>query len=111
MASNFSAVIHSRDRLPKMAPRINFEQGRCFISNEEFEARINEISCELWKMKEFAKFFVGNYKKIKERRLACSDGQIFVESLSVFLEKEFVSTKNIFKKTCKQYPFEAFFYF
>ena len=71
MGSNFLTLIHPRDRLPKMVLKINFKQGRFFISNEEFEARINDISCQLWKIKEFAKFFVENYKKIKERRLVC----------------------------------------
>ena len=62
-------------------------------------------------MKEFAKFAVGNFRKIKERHLVHGDIQIFVEFLSVFLEKEFVSPKSMFKKTCRQYPFEFFLTF
>ena len=64
------------------------------------------MCCELWKIKEFEKFAVGNFRKIKERHLVHGDIQIFVEFLSVSLEKEFVSPKSMFKKTCRQYPFE-----
>ena len=39
MASN--SLIHPRDRLRQIAPVINLEQGRFFISIEEFEARLN----------------------------------------------------------------------
>ena len=106
MAGNFSTILHLRDRLPKIAPRINLELGRFFISTEEFNARVNEICCELWRIKKFAKFAVGNFRKLKERHLEHGDIQIFVDFLSVFLEKEMVSPKSMFKKACRQYPFE-----
>ena len=83
MAGN--SILHPRDRLPKEATRINLEQGRFFISVEEFEARLNEICCELWKITRFAKFAVNNLKKIEGRRLVQVDIKVFVDFLSVFI--------------------------
>ena len=104
MAGN--SILHPQDRLPKEALRINLEQGRFFISVKEFEARLNKICCELWKIKQFAKFAVENFKKIEERRLVHGDIQVFVDFLSIFIKKEFIDPKSMFKKTCRQLSFE-----
>ena len=101
MAGNFSIILHPRDRLPKIAPRINLEQSRVFISTEEFDARVNEIRCELWKIEEFAKPAVESFRKLYERCVVHGDTQIFVDFLSVFSEKEKVDPKSMFKKACK----------
>ena len=79
MADN--SILHLRDRLPKEAPRINLQQSRFLISVKEFEARLNEICCELWKIKQFAKFAVDNFKNIEERRLVHGDIKAFVDFL------------------------------
>ena len=100
MADN--SILHLRDRLPKEAPRINLQQGRFLISVEEFEVRLNEICCELWKIKQFAKFAVDNFKNIEERHLV--HGDIYI--IYVFMKKEFIDPKSMFKKTCRQFPFE-----
>ena len=104
MAGN--SILHPRDRLPKEATRINLEQGRFFISVEEFEARLNEICCQLWKTKQFVKFAVNNFKNIEERCLVHGDIKVFVDFLSVFIKKEFIDPKSMFKKSCIQFPFE-----
>ena len=47
MAQNFSSqLLHPRDRLPKIASRINTEPDRFWTSIEEFNGRVQEISCD-----------------------------------------------------------------
>ena len=56
------------------------------------------MCCELWKIKEFEKFAVGNFRKIKERHLVHGDIQIFVEFLSISLEKNLLVQRACLKK-------------
>ena len=53
-----SLTLHPRERLPQIAPRINLEPGRFFISVEEFNGRIEEISRDLGKVKAFSTFAI-----------------------------------------------------
>ena len=101
-----NSILHPRDRLPQITSRINLEQGRFFISVEEFEVRPSVICGELWKIRQFAKFAVDNFKKIEERPLLCENIKVFVDFISVFIKKEFVDLKSMFKKTCRQFPSE-----
>ena len=107
--------IHSRERLPTTAPqvldsvpKVNLQIGRFFISNEGFKLRINSIYLQFWKIQAVAKFLRDNYHKIRERHLVYGDLYMFVEFLSMFLYKEFVESKGMFRKICRQYPFEFF---
>ena len=84
---------HTRERLPLLAtkilqskPEINLQNGRFFITVHEFEARVNEICFQLWKIQVFPKFLADNYSKIKERH--------------------FIDPKGMFRKICRQQPFE-----
>ena len=68
--------IHPWDRLPATAlkvldsvPKIDLQIGRFFISNEEFELRINSIRFKFWKIQAFSKFVHDNYHKIRDRHL------------------------------------------
>ena len=83
MASN--SLIHPRDRLPQVALVINLEQGRFFISIEEFEGRLKVICNEIWKIRNFCKFAADNFNKIHERPLIRGDIRIFVDYISVFI--------------------------
>ena len=105
--------IHPRERLTTAAPqvldfvpKVDLQVGRFFISNEEFESRINSICFQFWKIQAFAKFVHDNYHKIRERHLVYGDLCMFVEFLSMFLYKEFVDPKGMFRKICRQHPFE-----
>ena len=95
--------IHPWERHPTTAlqildsvPKVDLQIGRFFISNEEFELRINSICFQFWKIQAFAKFVRDNYHKIRERHLVYGDLHIFVEFLSTFLYKEFVDPKGMF---------------
>ena len=104
---------HPRERLPMLAPKIleidsniNVMYGRFFITKEDFEVRVNQICFCLWKIHAFAKFAIDSFHKIKDRHLMCGDTEIFVEFLYIFLRKYFVDPKGMFRKVCRQYPFE-----
>ena len=114
MAQNLLVALrHPRERLPQPAPhilqtepKIDLQQGRFYISVEEFESRVSYICSQLWKIQAFPNFVTENYRKIKERHLVFGDLDMFVELVSVFLTKEFVDPKGMFKKICRQHPFE-----
>ena len=97
-----SVVMHPRDRLPKTAPRINLEQGRCFISAEEFNGRIEKISRDLDRVKAFTSFTTNNHNKIKQRTLVSGDVKVFAD----LLDKEFINPKKMFESVCGQFQFE-----
>ena len=59
MASN--SLIHPRDRLPQIAPNTNLEQGRFFISIEEFEKRLMVMCGDIWRIRYFCKFTADNF--------------------------------------------------
>ena len=104
---------HTRERFPLLAtkilqskPEINLQNGRFFITVHEFEARVNEICFQLWKIQVFPKFLADNYSKKKERHFVSGDLHMFAEFMSIFLTKEFVDPKGMFRKICRQQPFE-----
>ena len=88
------------------SPSINLEQGKFFISIEEFEGRLKVMCNDIWKIRNFFKFALDNFEKIEERRLMRGDIKIFVDYISVFIKKNFVDFESMFKKTCRQFPFE-----
>ena len=97
--------MHPRDRLQKIAPRIILEQGRFFISAEEFNGRMEEISRDLDRIIAFASFTVNNHNKINQRRLLSGDVKVFADLLKDFLDKEFTNLKKMFKSVCSQFQF------
>ena len=98
-------------KILEIDPKINVMCGRFFITKEEFKAKVNQICFYLWKIQAFAKFDIDNFLKIKERHLMYSDIEMFVEFLEIFLRKEFVDPKGMFRKVCRQYPFKFLFLF
>ena len=108
MAQNpLVALRHPRERLPQPVPqilqtepKIDLQHGRFYITLEEFESRAT------WKIQAIAKFVTENDRKIKKRHLVSGDLDMFLEFISIFLNKEFVDPKGIFGKICRLHPFE-----
>ena len=98
--------LSSEGKNSQPAPDINIQHGRFFITVEESEARINTICFQMSKIQSFAKFVSDNYTKMRERHFVAGDLYMFAEFLSVFLTKEFVDPKGMFRKICRQHPFE-----
>ena len=67
--------------------------GRFFVSEDEFELRINEIALQLWKIQYFAKFVNDNHHKVKEKHLISGDGIVFA-IFYLYLKIEFVDLKD-----------------
>ena len=104
---------HPKERLPSIAlkiletePKTYFQLGRFFITVDEFETRINIISFHLLKIQSFPRFANKNYMKIKERHFLSGDLYISPEFLATFLSKEAVKPKGMFRKICRQHPFQ-----
>ena len=75
---------HSRERLLLPATQIlqskteiNLQNDRFFMTVHEFEAKVNEICFQMWKIQAFAKFVADNYSKIKERYFVSGDLYMF----------------------------------
>ena len=114
MAQNpLVALRHPRERLPQPAPqilqtepKIDLQHGRFYITLEEFKSRATCIRFQLWKIQAIAKFVTENDREIKKRHLVSGDLDMFLEFISIFLNKEFVDPKGIFGKICRLHPFE-----
>ena len=113
MAYNTSSLTHPRDRLPQPAtsaldtePEVNFQSGRFYIYEMEFESRIQSIAFQFWKIQAFSFFVKINIDKIINKGFVHGDLRLFSEFLDVFLTKEFSDPKGMFRKICKQFPFE-----
>ena len=93
MAEYSSRLLHLHYRLPKIVPTVILEHDRFFITKEGH-------------IKEFTRFCIDRYEKVKQRNLIASDIHIFVNFLSQFLERDFVDPISLFKKVCSQFPFD-----
>ena len=105
--------IHLRERLPQHAvpllntrPEVNFQCGRFFIFQDEFEFRINSLCSQFTKIQAFAKFVRDNHKKIINGRVVPGDLAMFSDFSSRLLTRELVDPKGMFRKICRQHPFE-----
>ena len=105
---------HPRERLPHIAPqvldsspKVDLQFGRFFVTEEEFDMRLNAICFQFWKIQAFAKFVKDNHHKIRERHLVYGDLAMFSDFLSMFLTQEFVDPKEMFQKICCQHPLEC----
>ena len=87
-------------------PEVNFQCGRFFIFEDEFEFRISSLCSQFIKIQEFAKFLRDNHKKIINGHVVSGDLAMFSDFLSMFLTREFLDPKGMFRKTCHQHPFE-----
>ena len=105
--------IHPRERLPHIAPpvldsspKVDLQFSRFFITEEEFQLCINAVCFQFWKIQAFAKFVKDNNRKIIEKYLVYGDLPMFSHFLSMLLTKVFVDPKGMFRKICRQHPFE-----
>ena len=89
-----------------ISPEVNFQCGRFFISEDEFEFRINSLCSQFIKIQAFAKFARDNHNKIINGRVVSGDLAMFFDFPSIFLTREFVDAKGMFRKICRQHPFE-----
>ena len=87
-------------------PEVNFQCGRFFIYEDEFEFCVNSLCSQFLKIQAFAKFVRDNHKKIINQRIVCGDLTMVSDFLNMFLTKEFVDPKGMFQKICRQHPFE-----
>ena len=114
MAQN-NLPVHPRERLPLVAleilnskPNVHLQHRRFFITNKEFEMRVNVICFQFWKIQSFAKFVCDNHQKVKDRHLVFGDLHMLADFLYT---REFVDPKGIFRKICRQHPFELLMMF
>lgn len=102
-------ILHWRNGLPQPALEIlSFQSGRFFITKKEFNFRIKLFSDDPGDIKRFARFVIAKNYKLYEKNLVCADIKVFTEFLRVFLKKEFVDPRDMFRRICYQYPFEFF---
>ena len=108
MGENFaSQLLHLRDRLPQIAPRINLTTGRFWVSIEEFNGCVKQISCDIERIKSFCIFAINNHDRIRQTRLIMhGDIKLFIHFLSYLVENEFVNPKELFETTCGKFQFE-----
>ena len=83
MAEN-NLPIHPRESLPQHAvpllnarPEVSFQCGRFFISENDFEFRINSLCSQFLKIQAFAKFVRDNHKRTINQRVVSGDLTMF----------------------------------
>ena len=108
-----SSLTHPRERLSQLAinvldtkPEVNFQSGRFYIQETEFESRIATISFQFWRIKAFSVFVKDNFKKVVNKGFVHGDLALYSDFLNLFLSKEFSDPKDMFRKICRQFPFE-----
>ena len=113
MALNISSLQHPRERLPLPAisvldtkPEVNFQSGRFFITQTEFESRVNILTFYHWKIQIFCTFVRNNFEMLINRGFVCGDLRVYANFLRAFLEKDLSDPKGMFRKVCAQFPLE-----
>ena len=113
MALNISSLQHPRERLPLPAisvldtkPEVNFQSGRFFITQIEFESRVNILTFHYWKIQIFYTFVRNNFEMLINRGFVCGDLRVYANFLRAFLEKDLSDPKGMFRKVCAQFPLE-----
>ena len=110
-------LLHPREKLPQSAiqvlytkSEVNFQSGRFFIHETDFESVIVSINHQFWRIQAFAVFVRENHKIINS---GCIDGDLILYSVffNIFLSKEFTDPKGMFRKIFKQFPFESLLMF
>ena len=105
MAPNSSSLTHARDRLPQPAtsvldtkPEVNFQSGRFYIHETEFESRVQTICFQFWRIQAFSIFVKNNIGKIISKGFVHGDLRMYSEFLNMFLSKKFSDPKGTFRK-------------
>ena len=111
-------LLHPREKLPQPAiqvlytkSEVNFQSGRFFIHEIDFESRIVSINHQFWRIQAFAVFVRENHKKIINS--GCIHGDLILYSgfFNMFLSKEFADPKGMFRKIFRQFLFESLLMF
>ena len=113
MAFNGSSLQHTWERLPLPAisildtkPEVNFQSGRFFITEIEFESRVNILTFHYWKIQVFCTFVRNNSEMLVNRSFLCGDLRVYADFLHAFLEKDMLDPRGMYKKVCSQFSLE-----
>lgn len=105
MAFNSSGFRYPRERsaLPAInildtKPEVNFQSGRFFIQETEFESWVGTITFQFWKMQAFFSFVKDNYQTIISRGFIHGDLHIYSYLLHSLLDKGIQNPKGVFRK-------------
>lgn len=105
MTFNSSGFRHPRERpaLPAInildtKPEVNFQSGRFFIQETEFESWVGTITFQFWKIQAFFSFFIDNYQTIISRGFIHGDLHMYSYLLHSLLDKGIQNPKGVFRK-------------
>ena len=91
MAFYISSLQHPRERLPLPAisvldtkPEVNFQSGRFFITQIEFESRVNILTFHYWKIQIFCTFVRNNFEMLINRGFVCGDLRVYADFYVLF---------------------------
>ena len=111
MAFNSSGFRHLRERsaLPAInildtKPEVNFQSGRFFIQETEFESWVGTITFQFWKTQAFCSFIKDIYQTIISRGFIHGDLHMYSYLLHLLLDKGIQNPKGMFRKVCFHYP-------
>ena len=99
MAPNSSSLTHPRDTRDRdTKPEVNFQSGRFYIHETEFESRVQTIYFQFWRIQAFSIFVKNNIGKIISKGFVHGDLRMYSEFLNMFLSKKFSDPKGTFRK-------------
>ena len=108
-----SNLTHPRERLRQPAinaldtkPEVNFQSGRFFMHEVDCESRMATINYQFWRIQAFSIFVRDNFKKVINRGFVYGDLVLLSDFLGMFLSKKSSDPKGMFRKICRQFPFE-----
>ena len=89
-------LVHPRERLPHCPvplldtrPEVNFQRGRFFIYEDEFEFRVSSLCSPFLKIKAFAKFVRDNHKETINQSIIYGDLTMFSDFFEYVFNKGF----------------------
>ena len=113
MAFNGSSLQHPRERLRLPAisvldtkSEVNFQSGRFFVTEIEFESIVNILTFHYWKIQVFCTFARSNFEMLINWGFVCGDLRVYGDFLRAFLEKDMLDPKGMFEKVSSQFPLE-----
>ena len=91
MAFNGSSLQHPQERLPLPAisvldikSEVNFQSGQYFITEIEFESRVNILTFHYWKIQVFCTFVRNNFEMLINRGFVCGDLRVYADFYVLF---------------------------
>ena len=93
MEFDSSTLQHPREKLPHpgisildTSPEVNFQCGRFFITNKDFDSRLNIVTFHLWKIQIFTTFVKNNTNVVVDKGFIYGGLKVFAN----FLENAFL---------------------